>query len=183
MWSIISNNCWGANCYQELKIKYNTPTVGLWFEIDDYIEFLSDFRTIIKEPLNFVNSGLDGAKLYPIATLSNNIRIHFLHYESVDEARRKWEARVGRLPLSDDDLFVKICDRDGFEQRHLDAFARLPFIHKVGFFKRGRFDVSSYTWAIEVNSPYDVVADGVALWHQVRRERIFDAYSWLEIQQ
>ncbi len=40
--SIISNNCWaGTAVYQPFGLKYNTPTVGLFFMDEDYICFFS----------------------------------------------------------------------------------------------------------------------------------------------
>jgi uncharacterized protein (DUF1919 family) len=175
MWSIISNNCWGANLYQERGVEYNTPTVGLWFHADDYISLISDFRNIVKQPLRFTTTSRHGFNaLYPIGRLGESVEIQFMHYESEDEAARKWTSRVARLPASDDDLYIKICDRDGFEHRHLAMFDKIPFVHKVGFFKRGRFDLSVYPWAIEVDSPHATVEDGLTLWFQTRETGAFD---------
>ncbi len=182
MWAIISNNCWGAGLYQELDIKYNTPTVGLWFQADDYISLLQNFRSTISKPLQFIENSRFGTKTHPVGLLGENIEVQFLHYSSQEEATRKWTSRTARLPVNDDDLYIKICDRDGLEQRHLDAFARLSFKHKVGFFKRGRFNILDYPWAVEVDSACPTVDDGVALWHQIRREGLFDASSWVTSQ-
>jgi hypothetical protein len=102
-----------------------------------------------------------------------------MHYSSKEEAERKWTSRVARLPTSDDDLYIKICDRDGFEPRHLVAFDKTPFIHKVGFFKRGKFDLSDYPWAIEIDSPHPTVQDGVKLWFQLRDTGAFNVASWI----
>ncbi|MBV5343054.1 DUF1919 domain-containing protein, partial [bacterium] len=38
--TIISNNCWGGGIYEDLNLKYNSPTVGLFFYAPCYIEFL-----------------------------------------------------------------------------------------------------------------------------------------------
>jgi uncharacterized protein (DUF1919 family) len=179
MWAIVSNNCWGADLYQEAGLEYNTPTVGLWIHADDYIALLSDFRTLMASPLRFTQQSRHGPKPHPVGVLGDGVEVQFQHYESEDEALRKWTARAARLPASDDDLYIKVCDRDGFDQGRLDAFARLPFAHKVGFFKRGRFDVSGLPWAIEVESSYPTVDDGLRLWRQVRDEGIFDAGAWV----
>ena len=53
--TIISNNCWGGFIYQSYNLKYNTPTIGLFFMAEDYIEFLKDIKKWIYKPIQFIN--------------------------------------------------------------------------------------------------------------------------------
>lgn len=40
--TIISNNCWGGFIYQKYGLKYQSPTIGLFFMGKDYIKFCSN---------------------------------------------------------------------------------------------------------------------------------------------
>jgi uncharacterized protein (DUF1919 family) len=179
-WGIISNNCWGGPLYEELGCRYNTPTVGLWFYADDYLKLLQDFRNLIQKPLRFLPQSPHGHSGYPVAVLDGgDIEIQFLHYSSEAEAHEKWARRVSRLPADDDDLFIKICDRDGFDHQHLELFNSLPFRNKIGFMKRGRFDVSGYHWAVEIDCEEPTVPDGIQLWRMTKQFSRFDCYAWV----
>ena len=82
--TIISNNCWGGIIYQSYGLKYNTPTVGLFFMAEDYIKFVFNIREYLKYELMFINYKeskrykILGEKInYPIAKL-NDIEIYFM---------------------------------------------------------------------------------------------------------
>lgn len=42
--SIISSNCFAGRIMQDLNMQYNSPTLGLYFFADDYMEFLSNLK-------------------------------------------------------------------------------------------------------------------------------------------
>ena len=63
--SIISNNCYAGIVYQYLGLKYNTPTIGLFFFSDEYIKFLEKFNYYIKQELTFIDS--KDSKYYPLS--------------------------------------------------------------------------------------------------------------------
>ena len=176
--AIISNNCWGAAFYQQREIPYNTPTVGLWIHADDYLALLEGFSRLIRSPLTFAPSR-HGAFTYPTGLLGGEVEIQFMHYESREEALSKWTARSQRLPGDTGDLRIKICDRDGLEQSHLDRFAALPFRNKVAFLTQGRFNVADYPWAIEVDGDGPFVADGATLWNATKATERFNAADWM----
>jgi uncharacterized protein (DUF1919 family) len=180
-WAVISNNCWGAGIYQDLKIRYNTPFIGMFLVAPDYIALLQDFRRLMAMPLEITQSRF-GAQKYPVGVLGK-VEIHFLHYASEAEAITKWTARTARLPKDDNELFIKICDRDGFQEQHLPAFDDLPFRNKVGFMKKDRYPVSQYHWAVEVESEDKTVQSGDVLWRATRDCAGFNARTWLGISQ
>lgn len=57
--------------------------------------------------------------------------IVFLHYDSFQEAKEKWDRRKTRVNF--DNLLIKFNDQNGFELEDYDAFAALSFAHKVLF--------------------------------------------------
>ena len=52
--TIISNNCWGGTVYEAYDLPKGSPTVGMFFIANDYIEFLSDLKGYIGGKLVFI---------------------------------------------------------------------------------------------------------------------------------
>lgn len=106
--TIISNNCWGGFIYQSYNLKYNTPTIGLFFMAEDYINFLIDIKNIIYRDIKFINykdskyynhfKEWDKFGTYPIGIFEgSDIEIHFLHYSSEEKVITDWNRRVSRI--------------------------------------------------------------------------------------
>lgn len=150
--SIISNNCWGADFYPLAGLPYLTPFVGLFLRPDCYLRLLGDFRATIKLPLTFKNEShhpdlneMRSAEnqYYPIGRIGDDIEIHFMHYASPEEAAEKWRRRVQRITSDDDKLFVKFCDTNSPTPDQLRQFDDLPFVHKVCLTARPYPDLKS----------------------------------------
>jgi uncharacterized protein (DUF1919 family) len=112
--SIISNDCFGAEMYRWIDRPYNTPFVGLMVMAPCYISLVQDFEQKIYQPLRFVKytkyPGMEHFWLqrnqYPIG-LIDDVEIHFLHYQTENEAYDKWNRRRDKLDL--DNLRFKFC--------------------------------------------------------------------------
>ncbi|MDE6416730.1 MAG: DUF1919 domain-containing protein [Duncaniella sp.] len=133
--SIISNNCWGGFMMKECNIPFNTPFVGLFMFDEDYISML-EHPEVLKSELRFISRRESRHKItepkdYPIAVIGDGLEIHFLHYNSEEEARMKWNRRVGRIDF--DNLIVKFGDEDGPRRDLLERFDKLPYKCKVAF--------------------------------------------------
>lgn len=144
--TIISNNCWaGTAVYQPFGLKYNTPTIGLFFMDDDYIRFLERFDCYVRLTPIFIapqrsryynKISKDGTTpvSYPIATLGDDVEIHFLHYHSSQEALIKWQRRAARINRNK--LLIKASLRDTASARANDfihRFEALTFRNKICF--------------------------------------------------
>jgi uncharacterized protein (DUF1919 family) len=137
--TIISANCWGGSVYEDLKLPYLSPTIGLYFYAPCFIELLKDLKTTINLPLTFVESSkYEDANVfrnenfkYPIGRLGTGIEIQFLHYKTEEDARDKWERRKQRINW--DNLFIACTDRDGMTEQLMTAFDELPYEKKVIF--------------------------------------------------
>lgn len=136
--SIISANCWGGSVYEDLKLPYLTPTVGLFFFAPCFLKFLKDLKNKINETPVFINESKypeaneyrTNKVAYPIGKISD-IEIHFLHYENQDIALEKWEKRKKRINW--DNLFIACTDRDRMTESLMKEFDVLPFEKKVIF--------------------------------------------------
>jgi uncharacterized protein (DUF1919 family) len=140
--TIVSNNCWGADIYKALGTRYQTPFVGLFIRPDCYLKLLNDFRAVIKCSLKFKREThypevhemrIRTNNFYPIGCIGDDVEIHFMHYKSEAEATAKWTRRVQRVSPDPEKLFVKFCDTDAPSNEQLGQFDKLPFAHKVCF--------------------------------------------------
>jgi uncharacterized protein (DUF1919 family) len=137
--TIISSNCWGGSVYEDLKLSYQTPTIGLFLYAPCFMELLKDLKTSISLPLTFVESSkYKDANLfrnenykYPIGKLGTDIEIQFLHYKTEEEAKDKWGRRKQRINW--DNLFIACTDRDGMTTELMQVFDDLPYANKVLF--------------------------------------------------
>lgn len=136
--SIISNNCFAGIIYQYLGLKYNTPTIGLYFYPDEYIKFLKKFDYYIEKELKFIKP--NQSKYYDKLLTDNNqnaiigllddVEIVFLHYKSEQEAAEKWARRVKRLSKN---IIFKFNDQNGCSLQNIEEFNSLPYKNKIVF--------------------------------------------------
>jgi len=137
--TIISNDCWGAEVYRYLGLQYNSPFVGLFIMAPCYIKLLQNFEENIHATLSFIDkskyelNNKTRAKKnnkYPIGLINGDIEIHFLHYSSENEALDNWTRRIERINFNR--LFIKFdCGKDLCSYEHIKAFENLPFQNKL----------------------------------------------------
>lgn len=142
--SIISSNCFAGRIMQDKKMQYNTPTLGLYFMYPDYIEFLQHLDYYLKEAkIEFVNKSKyplgnerhsQWKHWYPIGLLGEKVEIHFLHYQTTEEAAEKWYRRAARVNM--DKLLIIGMDQNLCTEVDIQAFDKLPFKRKVFFSSR-----------------------------------------------
>ena len=152
--TIISNNCWAGFIYQSYKIKYNTPTIGLFFMAEDYILFLKDIKRWLRTPIIFIEPQSSKYKdhfkewkkfgEYPIGKfVDSDIEIHFLHYKSDLEAIEAWNRRVDRINWNR--ILYKFNDQNLCDYRHIEKFSKLPYKNKVCFTAK-KYDLPNITY-------------------------------------
>lgn len=139
--SIISSNCFAGRIMQDLKLQYNSPTLGLYFMYPDYIEFLHDLKFYLTDAkIQFVEHskykiGDERRKnwkhWYPIGLLGGKVEIHFLHYYTEKEASEKWYRRASRVNF--DKLLIIGMDQNLCTEKDMLDFDNLPYKDKVFF--------------------------------------------------
>lgn len=136
--TIISNNCLAGFIYQDLKMPYCTPTIGLYFFFPDYIDFLKDIKKNVLADIEFVthskyeegNRRLKASKHpYPVGLLDGRMEIHFLHYHSEAEALDKWKRRTERINF--DNMIVLGTQLDLCTDNDIEAFDKLELGRKI----------------------------------------------------
>lgn len=166
--SIISSNCFAGRIMQDLGMQYNTPTLGLYFFADDYIEFLSNLKYYLTEAkLEFLEQSRyplanerreKWIHWYPIGILGGKVEIQFLHYHTEREAANKWYRRSRRVNF--DKLLVIGMEQNLTTVEHIKQFDALPFKNKIFFSSKNLRELNSncciddFAVQGEVGDPY-----------------------------
>lgn len=181
---VVSNNCWGSHIYQFAQVPYTTPFVGLFLSPLSYLHLLTNWVRLISAPLQFKEKSSEEwvenirqsrNALWPVGLLGGEVEIQFMHYQNPQEARVKWERRLGRMPTRLDRLFFKFDDREGCTVAQMKFFDSLPLPHKVLF--TAQPELLGLECAVHIRCPEASVPDGVAL--SRISPRCFDAAAWI----
>lgn len=152
--SILASNCNGGIILHDLGLRFDTPTINLYFHPSDFIKFISDINYYLaQEPIE-----IESECRFPVGKL-DDITVYFMHYSSFDEAKRKWQERKERIHK--DNLFVMMTDQNGCTHEDMLAFDALPFPNKVIFTHRPCPEIHSavYIKGFENNSEVGVLSD------------------------
>lgn len=129
--SILSNCCIGGTMYNDLGLRFLSPTINLFFGHHGFIDFVNhideykDAELINTGRFDIGENGIHG----PICLLNKHglptIEIHFLHYASFEEARDKWIERYNRI--NKDKIFLVIEAKDEHEHGIIDEYVSLNY--------------------------------------------------------
>lgn len=171
--TIISSNCNGGIILHDLGLKFNTPTINLYFEPEDFLKFVSRLDYYTQQELVRTESGYD----YPAGKL-DDITIYFMHYPTFTEAKAKWEERMMRI--NKDNLFVMMTDKNGCTYEQMKTFDNLPY-NKVIFTHKSYPDIKSSVFikGFEMNGEVGVLSDWKPGFWKRRYIDDFDYISFL----
>ena len=98
--TLISQNCVGGVIYSDLGIPFNSPTINLFIEDDNFVKLAENpkyYFSIKAQPLvdKFIDP-IDPSISYP-KILIEDIEICCLHYKNCQEAIDAWERRRKRI--------------------------------------------------------------------------------------
>lgn len=137
--TIISSNCIAGIIYHDLGLPFLTPTINLYFEVDDFFRFLNHFD-------HYLDCEIEELRMeeldFPVGKMrcgDESVKIHFMHYQSFQEAVAKWRERAARV--NKDNLYVifeyPAINATPEEQKAVQArFDALPFARKVMLTKK-----------------------------------------------
>ena len=173
--SVFCNNCLAGCVLHDFGIKFNSPTVNLFLEFPDYIEFLKNIKHYVSVPIIDITKNSE----YPIGWLANStgggIKIHFLHYRSFEEAKQSWTRRG--LRINWDNLFFILVERDGCKYDDLQKFDTLPYINKVSIVHKKYKGINSQF--VIKGFEKDNQVGNVMNFTGFFGKRIYDQYNWI----
>ena len=188
--SIISNSCIGGVISNYLKERFNSPTVNLIIDLDDFIVFCNHLKDYSECPLEQTEATTNNEDQVscPVGIIRGenyhlpDISVHFVHYKTFEEAKAKWESRFKRINY--DNLFIVMEKGMYVTDDILDKFYALPYKNKVCLTERydperwpNNFILSYYTKELHVvGNVYNSLNIGLA---QYRWLDEFDYVTWL----
>lgn len=171
--SLFSSNCNGSCICHDLGLQFRSPFVNLCLSAEDYMKFLRQPRTYLEAPLVFC---ADAEKAYPVAKL-RDITLHFVHYETQEEAVSAWERRKARINW--DNLFVLMTDRDGCTEEILREFDALPYANKAVFTHVPRPEIASAVYIPGFETAGEV-GNGDAFVDGFSGRKYFDCFDYVK---
>jgi uncharacterized protein (DUF1919 family) len=168
--TVISDDCWAGRLYSQLRLKCNSPFIGMGV---DGIEYL-DLIVKLHEPGALDILSVSNAEFgYPVIQ-TRHAKLHGLHYGTNDEFRDCFERR--RDIICWDNLFIKIdLGKPIYRRQHIAHWNRLRLPHSVALYP----DTPYYR---SLNIHHGVAVkhwniDGDSQFHLSSRH--FDVAAWL----
>ena len=175
--SLFCNNCTAGCVCHDMGLRFNSPTVNLIIEPSDFVEFLSNLEYYSnKEVLEYPQ----GYEKYncPTGIIDNKVKIYFIHYNSFEEARAKWEARCKRINIKK--CYFILSERDGCSFQDLENFDKLDNCVKKVEFVHEQYPSLENQFVIgpDVNNPLEAAV--MTDWIGFGGARIYDSFNWIE---
>ena len=97
--TLIARDCIGGVVYHQFKMRFQSPTINLFFEPEDFNYFCLDLKNYISASLEEYK---DDTIPYPVGLLTPKsggkpIKVHFMHYDTFAQAKEKWNERKKRI--------------------------------------------------------------------------------------
>lgn len=130
--TFLTPNCIGGILFHDLGLKFLSPTVNLMMTQRDFLQFVLHLKVYLDGKFDFFE---DSNYSCPCAFLKAegvpDIKVHFTHYATEEDALKGWNARKERINW--DNVFVFIEERDGITEEELRSLASLPAKGVVAF--------------------------------------------------
>lgn len=139
--TIITGSCIGGVIYHHLGLRFDSPTINMWFTPHDVLQLASDLDYYLSCELDFSAPPHEDCPTSPAAYLGENdraIKLYFNHYHSQEEAREKWEERKSRIHK--DNLFIITTDYE-FEDEDISLIGKVPCRRIIVFTSKRRRDI------------------------------------------
>ena len=171
--TLFANNCNGGCICHDLGLQFRSPFINLYLDASDYMKFLENPKGYLEEPLEFIS---ESERNYPVALLGD-LKLHFVHYSSPQEAEDAWNRRKARINW--DNLFVLMSDQDGCTYEMLRKFDQLPYKNKAVFTHIPYPDISSAVY-IPGFEEKDSVGNCDAFVSIGSGKKYFDAFDYVK---
>ncbi len=114
--TILCPNCVGGLIYHRLGEKFNSPTIDLTINSDDFCNFLENLEYYISKDVDYHSTRDDGVPVGIIRgdNIYSDIKIYFTHYKDFDKARDKWNER--KLRIKKENIYAVMYDIGDFNQ-------------------------------------------------------------------
>lgn len=192
--TLLTPNCMGGLIYHRLGKRFDSPTIDLSIDTDDFCSFLDNFEYYLSKDITEYTKNNESTDA-PIGVIKGNsneipdIRIKFVHYKTFEQARDKWNLRKTRI--NSDNLYVIMCDIDNINEENCDkaGYISEENLKKFESFKcnnkalltRNPNNTKEYAYYIkpQYNKKYPLVYMNRDVFGLNRFEKKFDFVSFL----
>ena len=98
--TIISQNCIGGVIYHTLKMEFNSPTINMFIEDENFLKLVNNLQWYVDQRACAITDKyidpIDPSVIYPKIRVGD-IEICCLHYETCKDAIEAWERRKKRI--------------------------------------------------------------------------------------
>lgn len=178
--TILSNNCMAAILYHNLGLRFDSPTINLYFQGNDFVKFANDLPYYIKKA-NLVETS-DESVTWPVGILGEGeqaIKIFFKHYPTFKNAKYKWEERKQRINYNN--IYIVMGDDYGVTVDTIRQFEGLPYQHKVMMTGKP-FPQFPHTFCVPHSNLNGHLADAWAQFHEnyLLGHRYFEKFNYVK---
>ena len=130
--TFLTPNCIGGILFHDLNLQFMSPTVNLMMTQTDFLQFVLHLDEYLKgEFIFFEDTDYSCPCAYFRVVGLPDIRVHFTHYTSGEDAVKRWNARKERI--NRDNMFIFIEERDGITEHDLRLLSTLQVKGIVAF--------------------------------------------------
>ena len=168
----------GGYVYQYYGIEYNTPTVGLLFDTEDFLKICKSPRKYLTKEPEIIEieeclhagplSQLDKWGTYPVGRI-DDVEIYFMHYPTQEEALSKWIRRCKRVNY--DNMVLMLLENETCSEEIIREFCELDFPNKVCL-TYNKYDIPGTIYSQEVHDLED---------HPWKPEIVRSIVDWKEL--
>lgn len=143
--SLFANNCNGGFICHDLGVRFNTPTINMFFYKDHFFTFLEHLDQYLEDELvihenpehtpetDYPVCSLGGKKINGCEVLPK-IELHFLHYKDFKHAKDSWDRRRARV--NKENIFALFSFFDDTDELWLKRFDAIPLKNKIALVNR-----------------------------------------------
>ena len=125
--TILTPNCIAGVVYHDLGLKFMSPTVNLYMNINDYFRYVMNLE---KYQTGTIYENTNTDKSFPVGTLRaegvDDIELYFMHYNTFEAAKIKWEERSKRIDTENIVIILPLINEESVDTL-LEKFDELPY--------------------------------------------------------
>ena len=130
--SILCSTCIGGMIYNNLGLKFMTPTINLWCDAEDLSKIAENPKKYFTKDIEFIHDDPEYNYGYPVGRI-DDVVIYFTHYITDEEAASKWYERRERFDY--DNVYIITDDKKLTEegrQRFINSKHKRLIIFSAG---------------------------------------------------
>ena len=125
--TLVCSNCIGGFLYHWLGLQFRSPFINLYMTDKDFLIAMENWDSFWKTEIKEVTNSEYN---YPLGEGYQGVKIHFMHYQSFDEAKSAWDRR--KIRINTNNMVVILANYEG-DPDILQRFDMLPFKNKIVF--------------------------------------------------